>query len=71
MLEFLDGGIGGVIIGGLSIGLTFAAKYLLKYYGTIKEVKDVIDVTVLAIEDGQVTKEELESIIKEVRDLVG
>jgi len=70
-MEVLDGNLGGIIIGGLSVVLTFGARYLLKYAGTIKDIKDVIDVTTKAIEDGQVTKEELEVIIKEVRDIVG
>jgi len=71
ILEFLQGNIGSVVLSGLSIGLSFLVLKLMPYMERLHEVRDVINVVFDAIEDGTVTKEELEEIIKEVKDVVG
>ena len=70
-MEFLDGHWLDAGLGVIAFVASFVAGKLYPYMKKAKEVKDVIDVTYDAMEDGKITEDELKVIIKEVKDIVG
>lgn len=56
------------ILGILGIGAT-ALKYI-KVVRIVKEVAELVYTASVAVEDGKLTKEELEKVIKELSDVV-
>jgi len=49
---------------------TYAAKYLVTVKSLVKELSESLATTSRAIEDGVVTTEELEAVVKEWRDVL-
>lgn len=71
VFEFLQSNLGSVLLSGLSIGLSFLVLKLLPYMDKLSEIRDVINAVFDAVEDGTITKSELEIIVKEIKDVVG
>ena len=53
----------------LLLGVGGVMVYVRKYYKPVKEVAELLLVVGAAVEDGKVTKAELDLIIKEAKDI--
>ena len=68
MEQFLDSNVGTILLGMLSLVVSFFAS---RYRGKLKEIADVVSVANEALADDKITPEEMKAIIKEVKDVVG
>lgn len=63
---------GGTVVLGITAVSVFLGKFLphaAKYLSIANEALDIADVTVKALKDGNLSKEEVEGIAKEVEEL--
>ncbi len=68
MEQFLEGNVGTILLGIFGLIMSFFAN---KYSDKIKEIKEFLEVTNTALEDGKITPEEMQKIIKEAQDIIG
>jgi hypothetical protein len=68
MEQFLESNVGTIVLGIFGLLVSFFAQ---KYKAKIKEIKDVVGVTMNALEDDKITQDEMKAIIKEIKDVVG
>lgn len=60
------------IIGGIVsfiLGIPFVKKVMGNFYMPLKEVSELVQVVIKALEDGKITKSEIQEIIAETKDL--
>jgi len=50
-----------------TIGIVW--KYVGKFLGVVKEVKELAEAVIIAMADKKLTKEEIEAIVKEAKDV--
>lgn len=67
MLDMLQGNVAGIL--GIVIGIGVVWKYVSKILVILKETQELLNAVIVALSDKKLTKEEIEKIKKEAKDI--